>query len=95
MNQLRSDFRVLKNVMYGNPKFTDSHTRHIRTIHVRQVISMQSKGVANAAGHVASVKNKSSKNYSYKLKVDENTVKHTVVKYFSNLAINIQEGGCR
>lgn len=49
--------------MYGNPKFTDSHARHIRTIHVRQVISMQSKGVANAAGYVASVKNKSSKNY--------------------------------
>lgn len=56
---------------------------------------MQSKGVANAAGYVALVKNKSSKNYSYKLKVHENTVKHTVVKYLSNLTINIQEGGCR
>lgn len=73
MNQLRSDFRVLKNVMYGNPK-SQTVTLDTHTIHVRQVISMQSKGVANAAGYVASVKNKSSKNYSYKLKVHENTV---------------------
>lgn len=43
------------------PKIRDSHTRHIHTIYVRQVISMQSKGVANAAGYVASVKNNSFK----------------------------------
>lgn len=55
MNQLRSDFEVLKNVMYGNQK-SDNHTRHIHTIYVRQVISMQSKGVANASVNVTSVK---------------------------------------
>lgn len=46
--------------MYGNQK-SDSHARHIHTVYVRQVISMQSKGVANASVYVVSVKKQTNK----------------------------------